>query len=190
MPRARRSLTTVAAALAGCAAIGLTTGAASPAAADGSGRPAAVRAADEPSLTGSGKLARKPGDDVRFAFDAHGFAEKAHGTFRVSHRFGPKWSASFSGRIDCLITGGKAAVATGVVTEAHVVDAPGLPKVRNLKGKRFGFTVLDEGRKDRLGYSWALDGLPTKSVPKCLGSAPFETVEKGDYKVHHWLPRR
>ncbi|MGK5640031.1 hypothetical protein ACSNOK_17190 [Streptomyces sp. URMC 126] len=190
MSRARRPLTAAATALAGCTVIALTTGVASPAVADGSGRPAVARAADEPSLTGTGKLARKPGDDVRFTFDAHGFLDKARGTFRVSHRFGPKWSVFFSGRIDCLLTGGPSAVATGVVTESHVVDAPGLPKVRDLKGKRFGFTVLDGGRADRLGYSWALDGLPTKSVPKCLGSAPFETVEKGDYKVHHWMPRR
>ncbi|MBC2876249.1 MULTISPECIES: hypothetical protein [Streptomyces] len=190
MPRARRPLTAVATALAGVTAMALTTGAASPATADGPGRTAAARTADEPSLTGTGKLARKPGDDVHFTFDAHGFLDKAHGTFQVSHRYGPKWSAAFKGRVDCLVTGGPVAVATGVVTESHVTDAPGMPRIGDLKGKRFGFTVLDQGRKDRLGYSWALDGLPRNSVPKCVGSAPFETLAKGDYKVHHWMPRR
>ncbi|WP_171168980.1 hypothetical protein [Streptomyces sp. I05A-00742] len=189
MPRTRRPLTAVATALAGCTAIALTAGATSPAAADGSGRAAVTRAADEPSLTGTGKLLRKPGDDVHFTFDAHGFLDKARGTVRVSHHIGKDWGGYFTGRIDCLVTGGKVAVATAVVTEAHFESAPGLPKIGNIKGKRFGFTVLDEGQKDRLGYSWALDGLPRNSVPKCLGSAPFETLEKGDYKVHHWMPR-
>ncbi|MEV4869510.1 hypothetical protein, partial [Streptomyces syringium] len=152
---------------------------------------AARQTPDGPSLTGSAKLKRQPGDDVHFSFNAHGFAEKARGTFYVSHHMGKDWGGYFKGRIDCLLTGGPVAVATGVVTESHFKAAPGLPQVGDLKGKRFGFTVLDDGKKgDRLGYSWALDGLPEKSVGPCQGSAPFETLEKGNFKVQHWMPSR
>ncbi|MEV5510726.1 hypothetical protein [Streptomyces orinoci] len=188
MRRVRRSLTLSIAALTACAATALTLGVTGPAAAHESGTTA--RTADEPSLTGSGKLKRRPGDDVHFTFDAHGFAEKAHGTFYVSHHMGKDWGGYFKGRIDCLLTGGPVAVATGVVTEESF---KGVPSIGDIRGKRFGFTVLDggpKGTKDRLGYSWALDGLPKNSVAKCLGSAPFETLERGDFTVHHWMPSR
>ncbi|MEU9119063.1 hypothetical protein AB0C96_04235 [Streptomyces sp. NPDC048506] len=169
------------------AASAATTVAAAPAA---SGAHTARHTVDEPLLKGSAKLKRRPGDDVHFTFDAHGFADKARGTFYVSHHMGPQWGGYFKGRIDCLLTGGPVAVATGVVSESHFRGAPGMPAIGDLKGKRFGFTVLDDGKKDRLGYSWALDGLPKNSVGKCQGSAPFETLEKGDYTVHHWMPPR
>lgn len=151
---------------------------------------AARHTVDEPLLKGSAKLKRQPGDNVHFTIDAHGFADKARGTFYVSHHVGKQWGGYFKGRIDCLVTGGPVAVATGIVSESHFQGAPGMPEIGNLKGKRFGFTVLDDGKKDRLGYSWAMDGLPKNSVGKCLGSAPFETLEKGDYTVHHWMPPR
>lgn len=48
-------------------------------------------------------------------------------------------------------------------------------------GKRVGFTVSDEGRRDRLGWSWALGGF--ESVPECMGTAPFFKTSKGDYRV-------
>ncbi|MFI9259563.1 hypothetical protein ACIGT4_17920 [Streptomyces sioyaensis] len=190
MPGMRRPFVTAATALAVCTATALTLGTTGPAAAAGTGPQAARHTADEPSLTGSAKLQRKPGDNVHFRIDAHGFADKAHGTFYVSHHFGKVWGGHFKGRIDCLVTGGPVAVATGIVTESHFKDAPGLPHIGDLKGKRFGFTVLDNGKKDRLGYSWAVDGLPKNSVGKCLSSAPFETLAKGDYTVHHWMPPR
>ncbi|KPC60855.1 hypothetical protein [Streptomyces chattanoogensis] len=172
-----------------------TTGAAT-AAESAAGAPAATGAhaarhtVDEPLLKGSAKLKRQPGDNVHFTFDAHGLGDKARGTFYVSHHIGKQWGGYFKGRIDCLLTGGPVAVATGIVEESHFQGAPGMPDVGDLKGKRFGFTVLDNGRKDRLGYSWALDGLPEKSVGKCLGSAPIETLAKGNYTVHHWMPPR
>ncbi|TXD00279.1 hypothetical protein FS847_02475 [Streptomyces sp. ISID311] len=186
----RRPFVTAATALAVCTATALTLGTTGPAAAAGTAPQAARHTADEPSLTGSAKLQRKPGDNVHFRIDAHGFADKAHGTFYVSHHFGKVWGGHFKGRIDCLVTGGPVAVATGIVTESHFKDAPGLPHIGDLRGKRFGFTVLDNGKKDRLGYSWAVDGLPKNSVGKCLSSAPFETLTKGDYTVHHWMPPR
>ncbi|MEU7432279.1 hypothetical protein AB0B07_15725 [Streptomyces sioyaensis] len=190
MPGMRRPFVTAATALAVCTATALTLGSTGPAAAAGTAPQATRHTADEPSLTGSAKLQRKPGDNVHFRVDAHGFAGQAHGTFYVSHHFGKVWGGHLKGRIDCLVTGGPVAVATGIVTESHFKDAPGLPHVGDLKGKRFGFTVLDNGKKDRLGYSWAVDGLPKNSVGKCLSSAPIETLAKGDYTVHHWMPPR
>ncbi|MFE1773141.1 hypothetical protein [Streptomyces sp. NPDC059008] len=191
MPAMRRPFVMAATALAACTATALTLGLTGPAAAavDGGAR-AARHTVEEPSLTGSVKLKRQPGDNVHFTLDAHGFADQARGTFRVSHYVGKDWGGYMKGRIDCLVTGGPVAVATGVVTESHFKNTPGMPKVGDLKGKRFGFTVLDSGKKDRLGYSWAMDGLPKKSVGKCLGSAPFETMEKGDFNVEHWMPPR
>ncbi|MGK5543854.1 hypothetical protein ACSNOH_03810 [Streptomyces sp. URMC 127] len=185
--RRRRSLPSVIVALGVCAAV-----IAGVAATDGT---AVAQAKDEPSLVGSVKLKRKPGDDVRFTIDAHGFADKAQGTFDVSHQHGKDFDARFKGRIDCLLTGGPVAVATGIVTDAQVKAAPGIPvpPAEELKGKRFGFTILDGGKggkKDRLGYSWAMDGFPVNSVGKCVSSAPFETLEKGDFTVHHWGPPR
>ncbi|WP_030660129.1 hypothetical protein [Streptomyces rimosus] len=197
MPRVRRPFVAVTTALAVCAGTALTLGAAAPAGAApetapraGTGVRTASHTTDEPSLTGAGKLQRRPGDDVHFAFNAHGFADKASGTFYVSHHMDKKWGGYFKGRIDCLLTGGPVAVATGVVTEVKFTGAPGYPELGDIKGKRFGFTVLDDGRKDRLGYSWAIDGLPQNSVGKCESSAPFETLAKGDFRVRHWLPPR
>ncbi|MCF3103112.1 hypothetical protein IPZ58_16185 [Streptomyces roseoverticillatus] len=188
MPRIRRrSFATAAVSLGVCAAAvaGVTT----------AGGSAAAETKDEPSVVGSGKLKRNAGDDVHFAIDAHGFADKARGSFDVSHQYGKEFDVRFKGRIDCLLTGGPVAVATGIVTDAQVKVAPGvpMPSAAELKGKRFGFTILDGGKggkKDRLGYSWAMDGLPVNSVGKCVSSAPFETLEKGDFTTHHWMPSR
>ncbi|MET7689551.1 hypothetical protein ABZT06_16500 [Streptomyces sp. NPDC005483] len=140
------------------------------------------------ALTGSAKLSRTLGDDITFTFDAHLAAKhrmdpgKATGTFRFSHYLDGE-GAWARGRIDCLVTGGKVAVATGVMTSS---DLPGA------KGKRVGFTVHDVGRHDRLGYSWASVGNPveTKNLPKCVSSAPFERVKSGtgDFRVLPWQP--
>lgn len=140
------------------------------------------------ALTGSAKLYRPLGDDMTFTFDAHLAAKhrmdpaKATGTFRFSHSLDGR-GAWAEGRIDCLLTGGKVAVATGVIT---ATDLPGA------KGNRVGFTVHDVGRHDRLGYSWALAGSPaeTKDLPQCVSSAPFEKVKNGtgDFRVLPWEP--
>ncbi|UNO43683.1 hypothetical protein KGS77_04025 [Streptomyces sp. MST-110588] len=139
---------------------------------------------EDPRLTGSAKLHRSDGDDVRFAFDARfrkdQRPDQARGTFSVRH-VSSAGSGAFTGRIDCLVTGGKVAVASGIVTET---DVP------RLKGKRVGFTVHDQGGHDRVGYSWAATNDPaaTKDLPKCVSSAPFETVERGDFTVVPWEP--
>ena len=156
-------------ALAAAAAVLVSTGGAASAA-----RPRPT----EPSLVGSAKLWRAAGDDVRFAFDAHGLGPDARGTFRVSHYLG-KEGGWFSGEIDCLVVGGPVAVATGVIKESSYPEFIGV---------RRGFTVYDHGRHDRVGYSWVLDPGNTESVPLCASGAPYETVESGDFRTVEWFP--
>jgi len=150
---------------------------------------AGERQREAAALTGRAKLYRSAGDDITFSFDAHLAAKdtddplKATGTFEWSHYAGGE-GAWAKAEVDCLVTGGKVAVVSGVVTDS---DLPGA------KGKRVGITVHDTGRQDRLGYSWASTGNPveTKDLPKCVGSAPFEKVKKGtgDFTVVPWNPR-
>nr|WP_063738920.1 hypothetical protein [Streptomyces sp. SID5464] len=127
------------------------------------------------------------GDDITFSFDAHLAAKdkadpmKATGTFEWSHYVDGE-GAWAKAKVDCLVTGGKVAVVSGVVT---ATDLPGA------KGTRVGITVHDLGRHDRLGYSWATtEDLGPKDLPKCVGSAPFEKVKKGtgDFSVIPWQP--
>ncbi|MEU5240385.1 hypothetical protein ACH4UR_28515 [Streptomyces lydicus] len=51
--------------------------------------------------------------------------------------------------------------------------------------------VRDDGRHDRLGYSWVGTDGPwaTKDLPPCVASAPFETLESGDFTVVPWRIR-
>ncbi|MEU0390194.1 Repetin [Streptomyces chartreusis] len=140
------------------------------------------------ALTGKAKLYRSDGDDITFSFDAHLAAEdkpvpmKATGTFEFSHYLNGK-GAWAKAKVDCLVTGGKVAVVSGVVTAS---DLPGA------KGKRVGVTVHDLGRHDRLGYSWLSTGRPGagNEPPKCVSAAPFEKVKKGtgDFTVVPWQP--
>jgi hypothetical protein len=139
------------------------------------------------ALTGTAKLYRSAGDDITFSFDAHLAAKdsadpmKATGTFEWNHYLNGE-GAWAKAKVDCLVTGGKVAVVSGVVTDT---DLPGE------KGKRVGITVHDLGRHDRLGYSWATtEDLGPKNLPKCVSSAPFEKVRKGtgDFTVVPWQP--
>ena len=139
------------------------------------------------ALTGRAKLYRTAGDDITFSFDAHLAAKdkdnplEATGTFEWSHYIGGE-GAWAKAKVDCLVTGGKVAVVSGVVTDT---DLPGA------KGTRVGITVHDLGRHDRLGYSWATtEDLGPKDLPKCVGSAPFEKVKKGTggFTVVPWHP--
>jgi hypothetical protein len=140
------------------------------------------------ALTGSAKLYRKTTEDVTFTFDAHLAKrdnmrpDKATGTFRFVHLDKPGGKGGWAkGRIDCLMTGGKVATATGIITDTNLKD---------IKGGRVGFSVHDQGKKDRVGYSWAAVGRPdgTKKLPKCTSAAPFEKVKKGtgDFHVQPW----
>ncbi|MEU0898605.1 Repetin [Streptomyces massasporeus] len=148
----------------------------------------APRQREAAALTGTAKLYRSAGDDITFSFDAHLAAKdkadpsKATGTFEFSHYLNGE-GARAEVKVDCLLTGGKVAVVSGVVTGS---DLPGA------EGKRVGVTVHDLGRHDRLGYSWASTGSPvdTEELPKCVSSAPFEKVKKGtgDFMVVPWQP--
>ncbi|MFH0516895.1 Repetin [Streptomyces sp. M41] len=162
----------------------LTTGAASAATASED----APREREAAALTGTAKLYRSAGDDITFSFDAHLAAKdaddptKATGTFEFSHYL-KDFGARATAKVDCLVTGGKVAVVSGVITDS---DLPGA------EGKRVGVTVHDVGRHDRLGYSWAATGSPAdmEGLPKCVSSAPFEKVRKGtgDFRVVPWNP--
>ncbi|MEU2658978.1 Repetin [Streptomyces sp. NPDC007325] len=139
------------------------------------------------ALTGTAKLFRPApaDDDITFSFDAHLASEDradpqaATGTFRWSHY--TRGTGGYAvAKVDCLVTGGKVAVVTGVVFDTDV---------KELRKKRVGITVHDLGGQDRLGYSWV--GRDTRAkVPPCLGSAPFETVKAGtgDFDVVPWEP--
>ncbi|MEU2232985.1 Repetin [Streptomyces vietnamensis] len=135
------------------------------------------------ALTGTAKLYRPAGDDITFSFDAHLAAkdnkdpESATGTFRFSHYKGGRGGYAVA-KVDCLVTGGKVAVVTGVVTETDV---------DGFRGKRVGVSVHDLGRHDRLGYSWMTRG-QTSELPPCQSMPPFEKVKAGtgDFDVLPW----
>lgn len=149
--------------------------------------------AEAAAVTGSAKMYRRTAEDVTFTFDAHlaardiGDPSKATGTFRFVHLEEPGGKGAWAkGRVDCLMTGGKVATLTGVVTDAGSdIDMP------DIKGKRVGFTVHDTGGQDRVGYSWAAyGGTPGQpdTLAKCASSAPYEKVRKGtgDFHVLPW----
>ncbi|MFF1712412.1 Repetin [Streptomyces sp. NPDC058268] len=147
-----------------------------------------THAREAAALTGTAKLYRKTTEDVTFTFDAHLAKrhtmrpDKATGTFRFVHLDKPGGKGGWAkGRIDCLMTGGKVATATGIITASNL---------KGIKGGRVGFSVHDQGGHDRVGYSWAAVGGPdgTKKLPKCTSSAPFEKVRKGtgDFDVKPW----
>ncbi|WP_406516021.1 Repetin [Streptomyces sp. NBC_00873] len=168
------------------AALLITAGAAGSAAALGDAAPGSARGQREAAaLTGTAKLYRPAGDDITFTFDAHLAAkdtmdpEKAYGTFRFRHVFPNGTSGWAEGSVDCLVTGGKVAVVTGVITATDI----------GIKGKRGGMSVHDLGRHDRLGYSW-VNQEAKDHLPPCMSSAPFEKVEAGtgDFTVLPWHP--
>ena len=132
----------------------------------------------EASLVGSATLWRAAGDDIRFTIDTHGFGLEVRGTFKVSHYLNGA-GAWMEGEVDCLVVGGKVAVITGVITAS---SQPGWVGVRR------GITVYDDGRRDRVGYSWVLDPGSTESVPQCVSGAPYEWVETGDFRTVEWFP--
>ncbi|WP_175408772.1 Repetin [Streptomyces sp. TRM64462] len=164
------------------AALLFTAGAAGSAVASGEEGHRPGKAREAAALTGTAKLYRPAGDDITFSFDAHLAAEdnveplKATGTFSFSH-FKDGRGGWAKAKVDCLVTGGKVAVVTGVVTETDTEP---------FRGKRVGITVHDIGKRDRLGYSWMTP--ETFEVPPCVGSAPFEKVQHGtgDFTVLPW----
>ncbi|MER5967412.1 Repetin [Streptomyces sp. NPDC002057] len=175
------------------AALLITAGTAGSAVASGDGGPGTRTAEasrtrthqqEAAALTGTAKLYRPAGDDITFTFDAHLAKKdsadpmKATGTFTFSHYKGD-WGGRATVKVDCLTTGGKVAVVTGIVTDTDVED---------FRNKRVGVTVHDLGKKDRLGYSWASADPRTDVVAPCLSGAPFERIKAGtgDFKVTPW----
>ncbi|MEU3599196.1 Repetin [Streptomyces sp. NPDC006798] len=151
------------------------------------------RPRDAAALTGEARLFRTAGDRITFSFDARLAARdgddplKARGTFRRSHHACDGTGGGFAeAKVGRLVTGGRAAVVTGTVTRT---DIERIARGTNL---RVGITVHDDGRRDRLGHSWASTGDPVGmgSVPECAGPAPFEKVlaGSGDYRVPPWNP--
>jgi hypothetical protein len=141
----------------------------SAAAVDTAGRPT------EPSLVGAGEMRWLAGERVYFRVDARGFLEDARGSFRIEHTVDGvlHWADA---EVDCLLTGGPVATFTAVVTDSNVPE---------LVNTRRGLSVYDDGRRDRVGYSW-LDA--EQPVGKCLGAAPFLEARTGDFVVRHWSP--
>ncbi|MFF1699116.1 Repetin [Streptomyces sp. NPDC058257] len=142
------------------------------------------------ALTGTAKLDRPPGDNATITFDAHLDAAdkndpgKAHGTVKLSHYIenaeNPKFGGSAEARVDCLLTGGKVATVSAVITKAD-------GGLKGAVGKRVGMTVHDRGEQDRFGYSWAMVGIPNDlpdDMPKCVSAAPFERTKPGSGDLH------
>ncbi|MFC8129816.1 Repetin [Streptomyces sp. NPDC057302] len=147
--------------------------------------PSAAREAA--ALTGTAKLDRPPGDDATVTIDAHLDAadkndpRKAHGTIKLSHYMtNPKFGGSAEARVDCLLTGGKVATVSAVVTKAD-------GGLKGAIGKRLGLTIHDQGKQDRFGYSWAMVGIPNDlpdDMPKCVSAAPFDKTKPGSGDLH------
>lgn len=137
--------------------------------------------------------------DIRFTVDAvsapwsrpfkapggeRGLPTDARGRITVYHAMP---DADFTGvaeaEVDCMVTGGKTATVTAVVTSSNV----------RWEGKRIGISVQDgeRGAPDRVGFSWGIvnvdvkpDGSATEPVVgTCMAPAPFSEVTKGGFKV-------
>ncbi|WP_371530308.1 Repetin [Streptomyces sp. NBC_01283] len=139
------------------------------------------------ALTGTAQLDRRPGDEATVTLDARLDAEDrndpgaAHGIIKISHSMEhPKFGGSAEARVDCLLTGGKVATVSAVITKADGGLAGAV-------GKRIGVTVHDQGRHDRFGYSWAMVGIPNDlpdDMPKCVSAAPFDRTRPGSGDLH------
>ncbi|MFE0175551.1 Repetin [Streptomyces sp. NPDC059002] len=153
---------------------------------DGSG-PHPSKEREAAALTGTAMIDRPKGDEITFTFDAHLDAKdekdpgKAHGTIKFSHYMEqPQWGGAGEAKVDCLMTGGKVATVSAVITRAD-------GDLKNTVGKRVGLTIHDQGKQDRFGYSWAMVGLPSElpdDMPKCVSAAPFEKTRPGSGTFH------
>ncbi|PWK67813.1 hypothetical protein BCL76_108129 [Streptomyces sp. CG 926] len=141
-------------------------------------------------------------DDIRFTVDAEaapwskpfpdpqgkqGMPTDARGKVTVYHH-SPEHdvTGTSEAEVDCLVTGGRIATVTAVVTKSNV----------GMVGKRIGISVQDgeRGAPDRLGFSWGVANIdppnqePNGDVAKpsagtCMAPAPFTTVTEGGFKV-------
>ncbi|MCX5194657.1 hypothetical protein OOK31_12245 [Streptomyces sp. NBC_00249] len=167
--------------------------------------PAAPAAPARPAAVHGGAsvlYAYSPRDDIRFTVEAvaapftrpfpgkegkDGSPTDARGKVTVYH-YSPEYqvTGTSEAEVDCLVTGGRTATVTAVVTKSTVGDV----------GRRIGISVQDgvRGEPDRLGFSWGVANIdppnldPDGSVAKpsagtCMAPAPFTEVTKGGFKV-------
>ena len=152
----------------------------------------------EASVTGAGRVfyAPAPDDDVRFTFDAHAVSATggqtpqpvdAQGTVRVYHRVAAQGLAVWAeGEVDCVMTSGRAATLTAIVTRTS-------PELGGWMGKHLGFTVFDGGddsgrNLDQMGSTGPMEGLAKcmageNSYAPVMAPAPFFTLQSGNYRV-------
>ncbi|MFH9266015.1 hypothetical protein ACH4KN_17415 [Streptomyces sp. NPDC017546] len=141
-------------------------------------------------------------DDIRFTIHAEqtpftrpmpprapqGLPTDARGTLKFSHTSPSGVTGWAEARVDCLVTSGRTATLTAVVTKTNVGET----------GARLGISVQQGGRgePDRLGFSWGVVNVDPENVDEngqpvrprtgtCMAPAPFTTVIKGGYKVVH-----
>lgn len=184
-------------ALAGSAALLATLIGAAPA-------PATSAAPKPAAVHGGGAVfyAYSANDDIRFTVDAvavpwskpfpgpqgkNGMPNDARGKVTVYHH-SPEHgvTGTSEAEVDCLITGGRTATVTAVVTKSNTGTV----------GRRIGISVQDgeRGAPDRVGFSWGVANIdPPNQDPEgnvaqptvgtCMAPAPFTEVIKGGFKV-------
>ncbi|MFF3084081.1 hypothetical protein ACFVRB_03400 [Streptomyces nojiriensis] len=164
--------------------------------------PAAPAAQKLASVHGGGTVAYPyvPKEhDIRFTVDAdaapwsrpfpapggeQGMPVDARGKVTVYHAMPDEnFTAVAEAEVDCMVTGGRTATITAVVTSSNV----------GWEGKRIGISVQDgeRGAPDRVGFSWGIANVDVKSdgsvseprVGTCMAPAPFTEVTKGGFKV-------
>ncbi|PCG87581.1 hypothetical protein CIB93_02485 [Streptomyces sp. WZ.A104] len=156
------------------------------------------------SVHGTARISyiESPDDDIRFTIHARqapftrpippdaprGLATDARGTLKFSHTT-PSGARGWAvAQVDCLVTSGRTATLTAVVTKSNVEKA----------GARLGISVQQGGRgePDRTGFSWGVvnvdpgnvdenGGLVRPRTGTCMAPAPFTTVIKGGFRVVH-----
>lgn len=167
------------------------------------GEKPAKKPAKTASVHGKARISyiESPDDDIRFTIHAEqtpftrpmppeapqGLPTDARGTLKFSHSRGGAtgWSEA---RVDCLVTSGRTATLTAIVTKSNVGEI----------GTRLGISVQQgsRGEPDRLGFSWGVVNADPGNVDEngrlvmprpgtCMAPAPFTTVIKGGYKVVH-----
>ncbi|MFI5808206.1 hypothetical protein [Streptomyces sp. NPDC051561] len=178
----------------------------------GPGKPGAAKAAGgtapvTASVHGAGRIdyIESLEDDIRFTVHAEskpfsrpvpgiptGIATDATGIVKFSHgAAGMPEPMKAEARVDCLVTSGRTATLTAVIT----TDGAAFKA-----GQRLGFSVQqgDRGKreKDRLGFSWGAVNIDPEvldekgevtlgKVGPCMAPAPFTTVRTGGFKVVH-----
>ncbi|MFE6778359.1 hypothetical protein [Streptomyces sp. NPDC057702] len=165
------------------------------------GAPKSARTA---SVDGSARVfyVESPDDDIRFTVharqrpftlttaprDPRGMATDAVGTLRIRHTTRDGSVGWATAEVDCLVTSGRTATLTAVVTESNAEEV----------GARLGVSVQQGtgGAPDRLGFSWGVVNVDPGHVDdqgrllqpqagSCMAPAPFTTVVRGGFTVRH-----